>query len=411
MADRVRRHRDEGSIHQHCTTRDGCPAPVDVVGDDGKTRKRRPDHDCTGRWVYSLDLGFVAGVRQRRSVTARTKRELAPKITALKAKLALGVDPSREKVADWLAYWVDTVAPGNGVRDRTLSGYRGVIRRYLVPALGHHKLQDLRAEHVEALHTWMRTLDKSRTGKGRGTGPLSETTIKQAHMVLRSALADALARGKVVRNVAAVVRAPKAADNPHEKLSKADAKAVLKHATSERDLCRLVCALVLGVRQSEALGLTWADYEVIGDSHILAIDEGMHRIDGKLTPTDVKSRSSHRRLPLPDKVRPIFRAWREKTTDPHGYIFPGASGKGPEDSRRDWQTWTDALGRAGVPHVPLHGARGSAASLLADMGVTDWMIAEILGHSQVVITRRHYIEGTEERHQAALGGLIAELLP
>ena len=55
--------------------------------------------------------------------------------------------------------------------------------------------------------------------------------------------------------------------------------------------------------------------------------------------------------------------------------------------------------------------RTPAASLLADMGVPDWMIAEILGHSQVVITRKHYIEGTEERHQEALGGLVDALLP
>ena len=49
-------------------------------------------------------------------------------------------------------------------------------------------------------------------------------------------------------------------------------------------------------------------------------------------------------------------------------MFPGPKG-GPCDSRRDWQEWRDACDRAGVPRVPLHGARGSAASLLADMGV------------------------------------------
>ena len=410
MTDRTRRHRDEGSIHQHCTAKAGCPPLADTVDADGKTRKTRPAHDCRGRWVYTLDLGIVGGKRERRSVTAVTKRELDKKAAVLRKKLALGVDPSTEKVGTWLDHWATTVAPANGVREGTLRRYRGVIKQYLQPALGHRKLQDLTPEHIEAFHKWMRTLDKTRT-PGHGSGPLSDTTIRQAHMVLRSALADALTRGKIVRNVAAIVRAPKALDRPHEKLSKADAKKVLKAAVSERELCRLVCALVLGVRQGEALGLRWQDYQISGESHYLLVEEAVQRIDGKIIRTDVKSRASHRRLPLPEGVRPIFAAWRKKTTDPAGYIFPGHTGQGAEDARRDWQAWRDSLARAGVDPIPLHGARGSAASLLADMGVADWMIAEILGHSQVVITRKHYIEGTEERHQEALGGLVDALLP
>ena len=402
-----RRLADEGSYYRMCSAGTGCPDPQPV---EGENRTARPPHDCHARWAYALDLGFVGGKRTRKVVVAKTKRECARKADDLRKKIALGVSPTAQTVGDWLDYWLAVVAPASGVRPTTIKGYQSKIDRYLRPALGHRKLQELTPEHVESLHTWMRTLDKSRT-PGQGTGPLSDTTIRQAHMVLRSALADALTRGKVMRNVAAVVRAPKAADHPHEKLPKADAKKVIKAATSERELCRLVCALVLGVRQGEALGLRWQDYQIIGESHYLVVEEAIQRIGGKLIRTDVKSRASRRRLPLPEGVRPIFAAWREKTTDPTGYIFPGLSGQGPDDARRDWQAWRDSLARAGVNPSPLHGARGSAASLLADMGVPDWMIAEILGHSQVVITRKHYIEGTEERHAEALGGLVDALLP
>lgn len=402
-----RRLADEGSYYRMCTPRAGCPDPQPI---EGSKRAARPPHDCHARWAYAVDLGVVAGKRTRKVVVAKTKRECAKKADDLRKKLALGVSPTAQTVGDWLDYWLTVVAPASGVRPTTIKGYRSKAEQYLRPALGHRKLQDLTPEHVEALHDWMRTLDKSRT-PGQGSGPLSDTTIRQAHMVLRSALADALTRGKITRNVAAIVKAPKALDQPHEKLPKADAKKVLKAATSERELCRLVCALVLGVRQGEALGLRWQDYQISGESHYLLVEEAVQRIDGKIIRTDVKSRASHRRLPLPEGVRPIFAAWRKKTTDPAGYIFPGHTGQGAEDARRDWQAWRDSLARAGVDPIPLHGARGSAASLLADMGVADWMIAEILGHSQVVITRKHYIEGTEERHQEALDGLVAALLP
>lgn len=412
MAERKRRHRDEGTIFRMCSPKDGCPPVETTIGPDGKSIRQRPEHQCTARWAYSLDLGFVAGRRSRPTVTARTKRELDAKAKALREKIALGVTPTAKTVGEWLDYWIERVAP-ESIRGTTLRSYRSKIDTYLTPALGHIRLQDLRPEHVEQLHDWMRTLDKSRT-RGRGSGRLSDATIRQAHMVLRSALGEALARGLVLRNAAAVVRAPKASGDPHPHLTSDQAKAVLKSAPDERTLCRLACALILGLRQGEALALRWEDYRPTPDGgRILTVQEAVQRLDGGLTRTDVKSSASHRTLPVPERLQPILDAWQAVAAREHPgerYIFPGHSG-GPEDSKRDWIVWRDALAAAGIPHVPLHGARGSAASLLADMGEPDWRIAEILGHGQVIVTRRHYISGTPESHQVAIAGLVDALLP
>lgn len=402
---RKRRHRGEDSTYRACHERYGCPDPEP---DGGRTL--RPDHtkSCRAPWAYAIDEGIAptTGKRKRTVVTARTKPELMRKVAALKEMRAVGVTPSAQTVGGWLDYWVARVAPDH-VRPSTLAGYRSKIGLYLKPALGPVRLQDLSAEHVEQLADWMRGLDKSRLPGHHGAGPLSEATIRQALMVLRSALQEALMRRKVTYNAAAVVRAPKAGDNPHEHLELGDAKRVLKAATSERELCRLVVALALGVRQGEALGLRWQDYRTTPDGASLVVEESVQRIDGTLQRTDVKSRASHRTIPIPERMVPIFEAWRAVATDE--YLFPGPNG-GPCDPKRDWTMWSEALARAGVPHVPVHGARGSAASLLADMGVPDWRIAEILGQSQVAVTRRHYIHGTEESHRKALGGLIGELL-
>lgn len=403
-----RRHRGEDSTYRVCDRRYGCPEPEDVGG----PRKLRPDHtkSCKAPWAYAIDLGIVAGKRTRRVVTARSKTELMVKVAQLKEKRALGVTPTAQTVGDWLDYWVTRIAPET-VRESTLKGYRSKITLYLKPAVGRIKLQDLTAEHVEQMDDWMRTLDKARLKGSHGTGRLSETTIRQAHMILRSALSAALQRRRITYNPAAVVRAPKAEDNPHEHLELDAAKLVLKSARSERELCRLLCALALGIRQGEALALRWnEEYRITpaGDAFLM-VEEGIARgLDGKLKRTDVKSRASHRPIPIPQRMVPIFEAWRAASSDP--YIFPGYNG-GPCDSKRDWEDWSEALARAGVPHVPLHGARGSAASLLADMGVPDWRIAEILGHSQVTTTRRHYVHGTEDSHRKAIDGLLGELLP
>jgi len=366
---------------------------------------RRPEHTktCKAPWAYAIDKGIVGGKRVRHVVTAASKRELLEAVDALKEKTALGVAPDAQTVGDWLDYWAERVTD---VRGTTLKGYKSKIRLYLKPALGHVHLQDLTPDHVERLHDWMRTLTKERNpGKGQ---PLSDTTIRQAHMVLRSALADARTRRKVTYNAAEVVKAPKAEDNPHDHVELDQAKAILKCAQTTRELCRNVVSLAMGLRQGEALALRWDDYKRDGTDRYLEVLEAVQRIDGKLVRTDVKSRASHRRVPVPDNAVAVFEAWRAEATDP--YIFPGPNG-GPCDAKRDWKDWRASLTRAGVPLIPLHGARGSAASLLADMGEPDWRIAEILGHSQVAVTRRHYMKGTNASHQKAIGGLIGELLP
>lgn len=406
-----RRHRSEDSTYRLCGDRYGCPAPVEVQTEAGRTRKRRPEHgrNCRAPWAYSIDRGIVAGKRQRTVVSAKTKPDLLAKVKALRDQESLGVRTNPQTVGEWLDYWLARVAPDNGVRDTTLRGYRSKVDQYLKPSLGHVRLQDLTADHVERMSDWMRTLDRSRLKGAHGEGPLSETTIRQAHMVLRSALADALARRKVTYNAAAVVRAPKAKLNPHDHLVLGDAKAVLRSAVTERELCRNVVALALGLRQGEALGLRWTEYRAESDgTAYLIVEEAVQRIGGRLERTDVKSRASHRRVPIPRRMVLIFEAWRALATD--DYIFPGPAG-GPCDAKADWKAWRESLTRADVPLIPLHGARGSAASMLADMGEPDWRIAEILGQSQAAVTRRHYIHGTEDSHRTAIAGLIGELLP
>ena len=403
-----RRHKGEDGSYRKCADKYGCPPTETVEG-----KRRRPDHTkhCKAPWAYSIDKGLIGGKRVRVVITARSKPDLLAKVASEKEKQALGVTTHAATVGDWLDFWIAKVAPTkgkDGTRATTLRGYRSKIDLYLKPALGRIKLQDLTPDHIDGMHEWMRGLDKARLKGAHGKGCLSETTIRQAHMVLRSALDDALARRKITYNPAAVVKAPRADENPHDHYALEQAKGAIRAAITERELCRMVTALALGLRQGEALGLRWRDYREDADGRYIMVTEAVQRIDGKLTRTDVKSKASHRRVPIPDQMAPIFDAWQAVSTD--AYIFSGPEG-GPCDAKLDWKAWREVTARAELPMIPLHGARGSAASILADMGEPDWRIAEILGHSQVTTTRRYYIEGTDDSHRKAVGGLIGALLP
>lgn len=401
---RQRRHRGEGSVYRKCGARYGCPPAVDG---------RRPDHErtCAAPFATAIDLGIADGRRKRVVLTAKTARALRAKVAEAREQIDAGVTPNDQlTVEGWLTRWLDQIVPDDPrIRARTAQGYRSYVARHIVPSIGGVRVQALTPEHVRKLHADMRAKN-SASDRNRGE-PLSPATIRQAHTILQSALGEALRLGIVGRNVATLVRKPSAKSTPHPHLDAEQARAVLRVAPDERTLCRLVVALALGLRQGEALGLRWHDYRLIGGEWCLVIDEAVARIKGEgLIRTDVKSSASHRVLPVPEPMQPIFAAWKAKADPDEEYVFPGRTG-GPCEPADDWRMWRDSLARAGVSHVPLHGARGSAASLLAVMGVPVWMIARILGHSQETVTLRHYVGVTPQAASAELGQLVAELLP
>jgi len=118
-----------------------------------------------------------------------------------------------------------------------------------------------------------------------------------------------------------------------------------------------------------------------------------------------KTMRSVRLVPLSAAAAGMLSAWREESGG-LGLVFPGVSGPEVlEDSRRDYQSWRDALDRAGVDRVRLHDARGTAESHMAEV-VAPWIAAEIMGHSEDV-ARRSYIRGSADQRALAAGATDA----
>lgn len=363
MRDRLRRTKGEGSVYQ------------------------RSD----GRWFGAVDLGYVGGKRVRRTVSAPTMTEARRKLRALQRQVSEGILPTDMTVEQWLRHWLDKVAEVE-LRARTVQGYRGYAERWIIPTLGRHKLVALKTDHVRAMHERMRAAGKS------------PTTIRQAHMILRSALDEAVNSDRIRDNVAKRVKAPKAADDHHGVLSRDDTMALLDLLAAYGDdglwdvASRYGVALMAGLRQGEALGLRWEDVDLTVGSESLHLQRTIQRQKGKgLVVEDVKTEGSARTVPL---VGPVAVALREhRRTAPDGYVWGGEK---PTDPRRDWGTWKGLLWSAGVEDKPLHAARATTASLLDYAGVSLRTIAEILGHSQISTAWAHYVHSDEERKREGL---------
>lgn len=349
-----------------------------------------------GRWVGVVDLGWVGGRRIRRSVSAPTLRELRPRFRELQRKIEGGVTEEDVTTGAWFALWLDTIA-ARRVRPRTLDTYRGYVRTWVEPSIGRIRLSRLRPEHIEAMYDAMRDAGRA------------DATVRQVHAIVKRALTDAVQRQRLLRSPADIAEAPAVPKSRHAYLPAEDAKRVLAAARDEREAARLTVALLLGLRQSEVLGLRWDDLVHTGDGWAnLSIERGVQRHKGVgLVETDLKTESSRRVVPVIPGVLAVLERWREQSGGA-GYVFGGDR---PTDPRQDYQAWREACIRAGVAPVPLHGARASTATLLQELGVPDRVIADILGHSKVTTSQAHYLRSDEGQRRAALERLAGMLDP
>lgn len=346
--------------------------------------------DEDGRWHGYVSMGTKEnGARDRRHVTSMKRADVVAKVRALEAKRDAGVASTagqQPTLGDWLDHWLDNIA-ARRVRPRTLETYRSIVRLHLTPAIGHHRLDRLQPEHLERMHGVL--LEKD----------LSPATVLRAHRVLARALKVAHQRGKVARNVATLVDPP-TVRRPETALplTVEEARQVLRAAEHQRNAARWTVALAVGLRQSEALGLRWADVDLTAGT--LSVRRGLHRVAGQgLVYEEPKAERSRRTLALPTQLVDALRAHRATQLDEraaagtewedHDLVFAQANGR-PIERKSDWRAWKVLLQEAGVREVRLHDGRHTAATLLLSEGVHPRVVMELLGHAQMRTTTDTY---------------------
>ncbi len=356
--------------------------------------------DAAGRWHGYVSMGLKReGQRDRRHVSAAKRAEVVRKVRALEHQRDSGVVQAAGRaptVAEWLGHWLDTIAIRK-VRASTLQGYRGKVNSRIIPAVGHHRLDRLQPEHLEAWY-----IELADEG-------LASSTILQLHRILSRALKVAMQRGKIARNVCSLVDAPSLRREEVVPFSTTEARALLAAARGLRNEARWSVALALGLRQGEALALRWEDIDL--DSGTLTVKRSMQRLVGKgLVFDEPKSRAGRRAIKLPNGLRDALRAHRAAQLEErlaagsewqeNGLLFAQINGR-PIDPGPDWKSWKALLALAGVRDARLHDARHTAATLLLQQGVSARVAMQILGHSQISLTLGTYSHVVPELAQEA----------
>ncbi|HSH77958.1 MAG TPA: site-specific integrase [Herpetosiphonaceae bacterium] len=352
---------------------------------EGTIRKR-----ADGRWEAMLSLGIVDGKPKRISFYGRTRKEVADKLVAAQRELQQGgmVVTERQTVAQFLTRWLDEVIKPYK-EPATYRTYAGLVRKHLIPALGHHQLGRLAPQHVQAMLT------------AKSTGDLAgkPCTLQRLRDVLRNALNQALRWGLVTRNVAALVDPPHYQPPEVQPFTPEEAQAFLVAAKGDRLEALYTVVLAVGLREGEALGLRWEDVDLT--KGLIRVRKQVQRIDGKLQLKDIKTakRKRSRTVSLPPVLLAALRSHRTRQLEERllaggrwrdwDLVFPSTIGT-PLDARNVLRRFQKLVATAGLPHQRFHDLRHCCASLLLAQGVPPRVVMEILGHSDIRLTMNTY---------------------
>lgn len=377
---------------------------------EGSVYQRSSD----GLWVGMVDLGRKEnGKRNRKPVYGKTEAAALEKMKRARerADANLPIPSQRGTVSDFMERWLDGLE--ESLRPKTIAGYRDVFAYYIKPYVGHIALAKLEPEHVEDMLVALRK-------KG-----LSPRTRRLARAVLRRALAKALERGKVTRNVAALVDGPRGATGttPAKRTMTIDeAKRLLAAAKGTWLGYLIIVGMSLGLRPGESLGIRWDDID--WDEKVVRVRNVVGYVDGKpLFEEDTKNAASSAPVDMPDVCIAALKAQRARQSrarlkagerwEDNGLVFATREGK-PLDQNNVRRALSRVCRAAGLGHWTPHEVwRHTAASILFALGVPVEVVSKILRHSSVRVTREIYIhvmrpaqKAASSKMDTALGGAV-----
>jgi len=383
------------------------------------------------------------------------RNEPLPDYSDVHARMKVGAPVETDiTVKTWLQQWLQAKTD---LRPATHISYTGIINNYLVPMLGHHRLDRLRPGHIkEALNEIAASADTIRAANQHRheilamskqawrehdaataraaraklkelppfRRPPNAATVQRIRGVLRAALTDACHEQLITINPAKLVKlpsgkAPKGLIWTPGRVAvwKATGKkpaavmvwtapqttTFLRRAAKHRLNAMYMLIAYHGLRRGEAVGLRWEDLDLDNATATIRwqlVQAGRDVVEGA-----PKTDSGERTIVLAKPVLTALREWeitqaREKqdrgaTWTDSKLVFTRADGTALQPAQiSDW--FLDLAREADLPPIRLHDLRHGTATHLLTSGVEMKVVSEILGHSNLAVTADLYTAVVDE---------------
>ncbi|MCH3968617.1 MAG: tyrosine-type recombinase/integrase [Atopobiaceae bacterium] len=355
------------------------------------------------------------GVWKQTSVTLEARGKAAARRELLEARDELEERTTRElgrarrrnqSVGSFMDEYVDSLEGSQAIERSTVTAYRS-ITEHIREGMGDIMLLDLRHDDIQR---WENGLN------ARGLKP---ATVRKAHVLLKSALKQAVMLERLDRNPAEAVRPPKLPAYSPNALDDAQRRrlmAFLDQGAPTTTNLAVRMALMTGLREGEICGLRWCDVDL--EARTLWARQAIARDHGRFYVKPPKTAGSMRDIPMPADLvglldirrRTMLEGCVEAGVQLDGglgqlYVLGGVDGSflHPHEVWRQWKAIASCLELMGTQgRVPtFHDLRHTFATAAIAEGVDVKTVSSILGHTNAAMTLNVYASADPTAKRAA----------
>ena len=354
------------------------------------------------RYTEGFDPG--TGKQIQRSISGKTQKEVAQKLKAALAALDSGtyIAPCKMTVGEWMDIWSKQYL--GGVKESTVAAYNATIRTHIKPGVGAIRLDALDTHLVQSFYNGLREPTKDRDA-------VSPKTVKNVHGIFHKALQQAVANGYIRFNPTNSCILPRVEKKELQPLDEAETKLFLDAVKGHRFELLFTFTLFSGLREGEALGLTWDRVDFMRGTILISKQlQKEKKAGGEFRLVSLKNDKPRRITPAP-WVMQLLRdrklqqyEHKEKAgaawSNPMNLVFTNELGGNliPQTVVRHFKEIVASIGR---PDARFHDLRHSYAVASLRSGDDIKTVQGNLGHATAAFTLDVYGHVTNQMQEAS----------
>lgn len=282
------------------------------------------------------------------------------------------------KLKELLEVWLERYMK-HTIKIRTYNRYKGICELHLIKDLGEYELDELKPNVLQDF--LLKKIDDH----------YSTNTIKGIVSVLKQALKLAITLEFVDKEYCSNLKMPSSEEKEISVFNKKEQLVIesfcLNH--KKRNYMGIVICLYTGIRLGELLALTWDDIDF--NSNLLTINKTSYsaKVDGKtqIIVDKPKTKKSNRVIPLPNQLVKLLKIIKKESNSK--YVITTRN-SGMVGNRSYQRTFKFILKKVNVPYRNFHSLRHTFATNAIELGMDVKTLAEILGHTNAMITLNRY---------------------
>ena len=282
------------------------------------------------------------------------------------------------KLKELLELWLERYMK-HTIKIRTYNRYKSICKLHLIKDLGEYELDELKPNVLQDF--LLKKIDNK----------YSTNTIKGIVSVLKQALRLAITLEIIDKEYCSNLKMPSSEEKEISVFTKKEQQVIesfcLNH--KKRNYIGIVICLYTGIRLGELLALTWDDIDF--NSNLLTINKTSYsaKVDGKtqIIVDKPKTKKSNRVIPLPNQLVKLLKIIKKESNSK--YVITTRK-LGMVGNRLYQRTFKYILKKVNVPYRNFHSLRHTFATNAIELGMDVKTLAEILGHTNAMITLNRY---------------------